>query len=107
MASESPILVLSLDYELFFGKSGSVQRCLVDPCDALAVTAKETGLEITLFVDAGMILCMQRESASSPAVSKMADQVRDHVTSLAAQGFEIALHVHPHWEESRWTNGAW
>ena len=54
-----------------------------------------------------MILCMQRESASSAVVSKMADQVREHVASLAAQGFEIALHVHPHWEESRWTNDAW
>ena len=107
MASESPILVLSLDYELFFGKSGSVQRCLIDPCDALTDTARQAGLAITFFVDAGMILCMQRESASSAAVSKMADLVREHVASLAAQGFEIALHVHPHWEESRWANDAW
>ena len=100
-------LVLSLDYELFFGRSGSIERCLVEPCEALDAVARQLGLKLSFFVDAGMILCMQRHAPSRPAVARMASQVRRHVAVLAAAGHEIALHVHPHWEDTAWGDDGW
>ena len=29
------ILVVSQDYELFFGRSGSIDKCLIEPCEML------------------------------------------------------------------------
>lgn len=101
MSAESPVLILSQDYELFFHRSGTVERCLFEPCDALLGMADTLGLKITFFVDAGMILSMQRHAVAT------ADRVRTHVASLAAAGHEIALHVHPHWEDTHLVDGAW
>lgn len=101
MAAESPVLLLSQDYELFFHRSGSVEKCLFEPCDALLGTADTLGLKITFFVDAGMILSMRRHALAT------ADRVSKHVASLAAAGHEIALHIHPHWEDTRLVDGAW
>ena len=101
-----PLLVISQDYELFFHQSGSVEKCLLEPCDLLLNFAAQHGFRITFFVDAGMLLAMQREAGSAPEVGRTLDRVRRHIESLAAAGHEIGLHVHPHWEDTRWASGA-
>jgi hypothetical protein len=100
-------LVLSQDYELFFHKSGTIENCLLRPTEALAAFAKQKGLCITFYVDAGMLVSMRNYAGLSPQVSKMRDQVRRNLESLAADGHEIGLHVHPHWDSSRWSDGHW
>jgi hypothetical protein len=69
-------------------------------------TATTLDLKNTLFVGAGMIVCMERFAASSRAVARMMAQVKNHVAMLAAVGHAIALHVHPHWQDSHWHDGA-
>lgn len=107
MAYEPRALLLSLDYELFFGRSGSVEQCLFAPCDALLAALRSMDVTVTFFVDAGMILCMQRHAGSHVRVSRLAGRVRKHVEALASLGHEIALHVHPHWEHTSWRDGEW
>lgn len=107
MSTESPILVLSQDYELFFQVSGTIEKCLFEPCDALLKFAGVHGVKFTFFVDAGMLMAMQRHAPSEPAMARMLSKVRRHIESLAAAGHEIALHVHPHWEDTRWINDQW
>ncbi len=50
---------------------------------------------------------MQRLARSKPRINKMLSQVKRHVQLLARNGHEIALHVHPHWEETTWRNDVW
>ncbi len=107
MPAESPILILSQDYELFFQKSGTVEKCLFEPCDALLKFAASHGVRFTFFVDAGMLLAMQRHADSEPKLAQMLSKVQRHIASLASAGHEIALHVHPHWEDTRWINDQW
>ena len=107
MASDSRTLILSQDYELFFLNSGSVEHCLVEPCNAMLATAGRIGLPITFFVDIGMVLCMQRYADKHRAVARMVDEVRTHIESLFRAGHEIALHVHPHWEDTVWRDERW
>ena len=107
MASEPRTLILSMDYELFFGRSGTVEKCLFIPCDALVAVARSAGVHGTFFIDAGMILRMEHYAGSDRRLAKMVDQIRKHIAQLASLGHEIALHVHPHWEDSVWREGEW
>ena len=101
------ILVLSQDYELFFQKSGTIEKCLFEPCDALLKFAHARGLKFTFFVDAGMLLAMQRVANEDRNLSGALGKVQRHIESIAKAGHEIGLHVHPHWEDSRWVDGRW
>ncbi len=102
-----PLLVLSQDYELFFGDSGSVEKCLFEPSDLLAAWSREHDVPITWYVDAGMLCAMARESESDPKLVGTLSRVKSHIESLALSGHEIGLHIHPHWEETRWSDGNW
>ena len=105
--NDTPVLVLSQDYELFFGASGTIERCLIEPCDALLAFAREHNARITFFVDAGMLLAMRRHASGSGRMARMYSTVQGHIESLEQAGHEIGLHVHPHWEDTRWTPEGW
>lgn len=107
MSDSDPILILSQDYELFFQHSGSPEKCLFEPCDALLAFADRRGIKFTFYVDVGMILCMQRFADSSHELRRALNKISGHVESLASKGHDMALHIHPHWEDSRWIDGAW
>lgn len=102
-----PVLVLSQDYELFFDRSGSIQKCLFEPTDMLLDFADQSGLRITFFVDAGMLCLMGQLSAASPSVSAELSKIRRHIENVHSRGHEIGLHIHPHWEDTRWEDGQW
>ena len=101
------VLVLSQGYELFFGISGTIDKCLFEPGEALLTFARAHDAKITFYVDAGMLLAMRRYASVSHQVTRMYEKVRRHVESLAQAGHEIGLHVHPHWEDTRWTDDGW
>lgn len=104
---EEPTLILSQDYELFFHDSGTPEHCLFEPCDALLQLSQSLDLKITFFVDAGMIRCMDRNATKSRRVATMNDEIKRHIESLARAGHEIALHIHPHWEDTAWQHERW
>ena len=101
------MLVLSQDYELFFQKSGTVEKCLIEPCAELASFAGRRGIPITFFVDTGMLRAMDRFAGKSKRLARDVATIRDNLRQLAAAGHELALHVHPHWEDTRWVDGRW
>jgi len=100
-------LVLSQDYELFFHNSGSVENCLLRPTEVLLKFARRKDICITFYVDAGMLVSMRHYAETSREVSGMRDQVCRNIEALAAGGHEIGLHVHPHWNATRWTDRGW
>lgn len=106
-SKDFPVLLVSQDYELFFQRSGSLEKCLFEPTDMLLDFADQTGLRITFFVDAGMLCRMQTLAPAHPSMAKDLAAVQRHVGSLHARGHEVGLHVHPHWEDTHWRNGAW
>ena len=106
-STSEPVLVLSQDYELFFQASGSIEKCLFEPTEMLLGFAREHGITITFFVDAGMLRCFDRHAGSSVASRRAAAEVRNNLRRIAAYGHELALHVHPHWEDTRLVDGRW
>jgi len=104
---DGPLLILSQDYELFFQKSGTVEQCLIKPTDLLLNFAKRNGIVVTFFIDAGMLSLMRRLARKISAIGKDLSRIKKHIETLQLAGHEIGLHVHPHWEDTRWSDGAW
>lgn len=100
--------LLTFDYEVYFGaRTGSVERCLLDPTDALARVAAKHGAPLVFFVDAGYLLALRREMRRCHELRLAHDAVCRQLSGLARNGHELQLHVHPHWEDARWENGTW
>ena len=104
---DMPVLAVSQDYELFFRKSGSIEKCLFEPADLLVSFAAKHDIRITFFVDAGMLCRMQQLASSNASMARDLSRIRKHVASLFEKGHEIGLHIHPHWEDTRWNDGEW
>lgn len=100
--------LLTLDYEVFFGpRTGSVERCLLAPTDALLSLAARHGVPLVFFVDAGFLLRLRELGARHAVLSGMEAAVRRQLDRVVRLGHELQLHVHPHWEDARWTAQGW
>ncbi len=101
-------LLLSLDYELFFGsRIGSVRNCLIDPITFLLKETAGTGLRLSLFVDAAFLVRLRQESAKHPSLQAEYDLIRRHLEQLSRSGHDIQLHIHPHWIDSYFDGSGW
>ena len=100
--------LLTFDYEVYFGtRTGSAERCLLEPTDALARVAAKHAAPLVFFVDAGYLLALRREMRGDYQLRLAHDAVCRQLNDLARRGHELQLHVHPHWEDARWENGRW
>ena len=107
MATTDSRLILSTDYELFFHRSGSVPKCLLEPGDRLLEFTARHGMQMTIFVDAGMLRCFDRHASEYRELAADVRAVREQLQRISAAGHELGLHVHPHWEDTRLVDGAW
>ena len=100
--------LLTLDYEVYFGRNtGTVERSILEPTEALLAVASRHGAKLVFFVDAGFILRLRAEMHKSPRLRAEHDSICRQVEALAADGHEIQLHIHPHWEDSTWSEDGW
>ncbi len=100
--------ILSVDYELFFGHAtGSPEQCLIAPTEALINTLERHGQKLCLFVDAGYLARLNTQQGQHSVLSKHYQSVQKQLTSLSKKGHDIQLHIHPHWEDCHFSNGAW
>ena len=92
-------LHITFDYELFFGSyTGSIEKCLLEPTERLMTLAEKKNVRFVFFVDAGYLASLYKHS-SLEACRKDFLSVSAQVKRLQEAGHEIALHVHPHWED--------
>jgi len=101
-------LLLSLDYELFFGnKTGTVEHCLIHPTQCLLDVVNKYNAKISLFVDAGFLIKLKQYAPDFPALGNQYTAIKKQLTSLSAQGHDIQLHIHPHWQDSSYNEQGW
>ena len=99
-------IIFALDYELFFGKNtGTVENCLIIPTDELIKTTNKYGIKYTFFVDSGYLLNLK--NSPSTKLQNNYSLIANHLSSLSRNGHDIQLHIHPHWEESKYINDYW
>ena len=101
-------LLLSLDYELFFGaKTGTVQHCLINPVNALINVLDKHNVKVSLFVDVGFLIKLKEFSAEFPQLQQQYNLIQKQLLTLSIKSHDIQLHIHPHWEDSYYTKNGW
>lgn len=100
-------VILSYDYELFFGdRSGTVQKSLIEPTNLLLDAMDVAGLKGNFFIDWLMIkyLHLEREERAQNDYVAIVNQLKD----IVARGHRIELHIHPHWVDAKYNgDGTW
>lgn len=96
-------VLLTFDYELFFGRSGSPQKCLFEPANALLSYLKNINICATFFVD---VLYLMRIKEEDQARADLLT-IRQQLQKLVLHGHRIELHLHPHWIDAEYKNGNW
>lgn len=100
-------IILSFDYELFFGdKSGTVQRSLIEPTYRLLNVMDSVGFKGNFFVDWQMLkyLKQEKDTRCQEDYTLIVQQLKDMVKG----GHRIELHIHPHWVDAKYNgDGSW
>lgn len=100
--------MLTLDYELFFGKnSGSINECIIDPTQRIIEILNKWDIKASFFVDAGYIERLDQERRLFPELERDYKLITDQILALYKEGHDIQLHIHPHWRDSYYGEKGW
>lgn len=101
-------IFLTYDYELFFGAAtGSVEKCMLEPTNALQKIADRFSISMTFFVDIGYLIKLEEFAPTNPTLQKDLEKVKAQLRELQAKGHSLQIHIHPHWEKSIFEDGKW
>ncbi len=101
-------VVFTLDYELFLGsKTGSVERCFIEPLERMVEMTEKFDIKFTLFVDATYLLRLTEYAEKFPVLKTSLELIADHLRRLHEEGHDIQLHIHPHWAYSTYDGTQW
>ena len=101
-------LLISLDYELYFGRQiGTIEHCLINPIDKLLRVVDPYEIKLSLFVDAGFLWRLRSEAKRFSSLEREYDLVRKQLASLTKNGHDVQLHIHSHWEDCHYTGSEW
>lgn len=88
------IILLTFDYEMFFHKIGTVQRCLIEPVEELETVLKLANVKATFFVDVLYLIYLLKAGELD---KRQYDLIKKQLQVLVANGHRVELHLHPHW----------
>lgn len=101
-------IFLTMDYEVFFGeKSGTVQKCMIEPTNALMDLARKNQFHFTFFWDIGHFLALEKWAGEFSSLQTDVAAIENQVKQLIQEGHDIQLHIHPHWEKAVFKSGEW
>ena len=98
---------ITLDYELFMGRAGTPENCLVSPMKYLCEMVDKYQIKMNIFVDAAYLLQLQRFKEKYPQLEKDWNTVVNNIKELEKQGHSIQLHLHPQWYYSTYDGEEW
>lgn len=100
-------IILSFDYELFFGdKSGTIEKTLIEPTNQLMEAMEKVGARGNFFVDYLMFKYLEQneDQRSADDLALLKKQVKD----MVRRGHRVELHLHPHWVDAKYNgDGTW
>ncbi len=101
-------IFLTFDYELFFGKkSGTIEKCIIEPTNQLINIAKKHSIKLTFFIDCGYLVTLTKSSVDFPILRKEYELVSNQIKELSDLGHACELHIHPHWENTVFNGNEW
>jgi len=101
-------VLLTFDYELFFGSnSGSVEKCILEPTNALLQSCRKHSIPMTFFIDVGYLLKLEEYVLQFPHLEHDLSRVKLQIQEMINLGCSVQLHIHPHWEKSYHDGDKW
>ncbi|WP_022941175.1 polysaccharide deacetylase family protein [Psychromonas hadalis] len=101
-------IFLTFDYELFFGKkSGSLEKSILEPTNALLDILDKHNAKATFFVDSGYLIKLKEYSVKDDKLKQDLVAISSQIKKLSLNGHSIQLHIHPHWEDAVYENNEW
>ncbi|TYP95622.1 Polysaccharide deacetylase [Fodinibius salinus] len=101
-------IVLTLDYELYFGsKTGSVRTSIIEATEKLLSVLDKFDIKAVFFVDIGFVKRLAEFKSDYPELQKDYELITNQLKKLSENGHDLQLHIHPHWEDSVYENGKW
>ncbi len=101
-------ILLTFDYELFFGTfTGTLQKSMLRPAEALARMAERHGIGLSFFADCGYLVRLEQLRSEYPELEADYRALTDQLKQLAGNGHDVQLHIHPHWEDTVYRDGNW
>jgi len=101
-------IFLTLDYELFFGSDvGTVQKSIIEPTNKLLDILDIYNIKAIFFIDSGFILKLQEFKEKYTVLEQDYQSIINQIKYLDDNHHEIALHIHPHWEDSYFDGEKW
>lgn len=100
-------VILSFDYELFFGtQSGTVEKSLIEPTNLLLDSMDSNGLKGNFFVDWQMLKYLKEEGTERTDLDYL--RIEEQLRDIVKRGHRIELHIHPHWVDAKYKgDGTW
>lgn len=101
-------IILTLDYELFFGdETGSVSKAMVGATEKLLEVLNAYNIKAVFFVDVGFLKQLNHYRSMHSNLEEDYKSICRQLKQLSQEGHDLQLHVHPHWEDSTYENGKW
>jgi len=100
-------IILTFDYELFFGiKSGTVEKTLIVPTNLLLEAMDKNGQKGIFFVDWQTLKYLKEANTERTLSDYML--IVAQLQDIVRRGHRIELHIHPHWVDAKYNgDGTW
>lgn len=95
-------ILLTFDYEVFLYRSGSAEKCMLEPTDIILDLFKKHGVKGTFFVDILYLWQLQQHG-----LTETCQKIEDQMRRMVAEGHRTELHLHPQWLECEYKNEEW
>lgn len=94
--------IFTIDYEIYGNGEGSLRKLVYEPAERLKATFNKWNAHFILFVEAAELEMIEAKGTDSTI-----DLVKEQIQNFYREGFEIGLHLHPQWYNSRYESGKW
>ncbi len=101
--TNSKIILLTFDYELFLKESGTPENCILNPTNLLIEIFRKYNIKTTFFAD----ILYYHKLINNNACKDISLKIKEQLQTLVSEGHRIELHLHPQWLDAEYINRQW
>lgn len=100
-------IFITLDYEIFYDKNPNLENHIINPTNEILKIVDPLNVKLILFVDVGYLKYLEKYKSTYTELEKDYQLITTQLKELCANGHEVQLHIHPHWEDTTYDGKEW